>query len=117
MTLEAYCRSCCTTPEELKESFRKIAEKRMRSVLAAKAISEAEGITVAQAGSRGGVPPAGRPGTTPPRRRSARTLPPDVIAAALISQKVQRFLLEQAVVTSVVDPIPGDDRQTPKEGE
>ncbi|HIV44463.1 MAG TPA: trigger factor [Candidatus Faecalibacterium avium] len=116
MTLEAYCRSCCTTPEELKESFRKIAEKRMRSVLAAKAISEAEGITVAKREVEAEYRRLAARHNTP-EEEIRKTLPPDVIAAALISQKVQRFLLEQAVVTSVVDPIPGDDRQTPKEGE
>lgn len=116
MTLEAYCRSCRTTPEELKESFRKIAEKRMRSVLAAKAISEAEGITVAKREVEAEYRRLAARHNTP-EEEIRKTLPPDVIAAALISQKVQRFLLEQAVVTSVVDPIPGDDRQAPKEGE
>ena len=116
MTLEAYCRSCRTTPEELKESFRRMAEKRMRSVLAAKAISEAEGITVAKREVEAEYRRLAARHNTP-EEEIRKTLPPDVIAAALISQKVQRFLLEQAVVTSVVDPIPGDDRQALKEGE
>ena len=33
-----------------------------------------------------------------------RVLAPETVAAALAAQKVQRFLLDNAVVTSVMDP-------------
>ena len=103
MTLEAYCKSCRTTPGQLQASYRAIAEKRIRSVLAARAIAQAEGIEISDQDVEAEY-----------RRLSARqnvsveeirkTLRPDAVKAALAAQKVQAFLLENAQVTTVHDP-------------
>ena len=103
--LDAYCKSCRTTPEQLKASYRQIAEKRLRSILAAKAISEAEGIV------------AHKDEVDAEYRRLAaqhvtseeeirKVLSPDAVAAALVAQKVQAFLLENAQVTTIHDKAP-----------
>ena len=103
--LDAYCKSCRTTPEQLKASYRQIAEKRLRSILAAKAISEAEGIV------------ARKDEVDAEYRRLAaqhvtsedeirKVLSPDAVAAALVAQKVQAFLLENAQVTTIHDKAP-----------
>ena len=103
MTLEAYCKSCRTTPGQLQASYRAIAEKRIRSVLAARAIAQAEGIEISDQDVEAEY-----------RRLSARqnvsveeirkTLRPDAVKAALAAQKVQAFLRENAQVTTVHDP-------------
>ena len=103
--LDAYCKSCRTTPEQLKASYRQIAEKRLRSILAAKAISEAESIV------------ARKDEVDAEYRRLAaqhvtsedeirKVLSPDAVAAALVAQKVQAFLLENAQVTTIHDKAP-----------
>lgn len=105
MSLEAYCKSCRTTPAQLQASYRAIAEKRIRSVLAARAIAQAEGIEISDQDVEAEY-----------RRLSARqsvsveeirkNLRPDAVKAALAAQKVQEFLLENAQVTTVHDPAP-----------
>lgn len=106
--LETYCKSCRTTPEQLRASYRQIAEKRMRSVLAAKAISEAEGIVARKEEVEAEYRRLAAQHNTP-EEEIRKVLPPDTIAAALVSQKVQAFLLANARVTTVMDqprPIP-----------
>lgn len=102
-TLEDYCQAQGITPEEMQAQCRAAAERRIRSVLAAQAIAEAEGISVSD-------PEV----WTEYRRLSAvqnlpeselhQRIPPQAMAAALTAQKVQAFLLENACVTTVQDP-------------
>ena len=76
ITLEQHCKNSRTTPEALEKDYRAQAESRIRFVLAARAIAEAE---------------------------IRKALPEDTIAAALAAKKVQRFLLDNAQVTTVTD--------------
>ena len=114
MTIEGYCKACRTTPEVLRASFRRQAEKRMRSVLAAKAIAEAEGITVRTEEVNAEYRRLSVQHDTP-EADIRKVLAPDAVAAALAAQKVQVFLLENAQVTTVVDPVPAGAAR--KEGE
>lgn len=100
--LETYCKSCRTTPEGLHASYRKIAEKRLRSILAAKAISEAEGIVAHKDEVEAEYRRLSQQhGTSIEEIR--KVLAPDAIAAALVNQKVQVFLLQNAQVTTIHD--------------
>ena len=103
--METYCTSCRTTPEGLRRSFRASAEKRLRSVLAAKAISEAEGIVAHKDEVEAEYRRLSRQHNTP-EAEIRKVLSPDAVAAALVAQKVQAFLLANAEVTSVTDPAP-----------
>ena len=103
--LEAYCKSCRTTPEELQASYRAIAEKRIRSILAAKAISEAEGIVAHKDEVEAEYRRLAAQHDTP-EAEIRKVLSPDALAAAIVSRKVQAYLLENAQVTSVTDPAP-----------
>ncbi len=100
--LGAYCKTCRTTPEALRAGFLKTAETRMRSILAAKAIAEAEGIVVHKDEVEAEYHRLAAQHDTP-EADIRKALPPDTIAAALASQKVEAFLLANARVTSVVD--------------
>lgn len=103
--LDAYCKSCRTTPEQLKASYRKIAEKRLRSILAAKAISEAEGIVARKDEVDAEYRRLAAQHVTP-EEEIRKVLAPDAVAAALVAQKVQAFLLENAQVTTIHDKAP-----------
>ena len=103
--LEAYCKSCRTTPEELQASYRAIAEKRIRSILAAKAISEAEGIVAHKDEVEAEYRRLAAQHDTP-EAEIRKVLSSDALAAAIVSRKVQAYLLENAQVTSVTDPAP-----------
>ena len=103
--LDAYCKSCRTTPEELQASYRAIAEKRIRSILAAKAISEAEGIVAHKDEVEAEYRRLAAQHDTP-EAEIRKVLSPDALAAAIVSRKVQAYLLENAQVTSVTDPAP-----------
>lgn len=103
--LDAYCKSCRTTPEQLKASYRKIAEKRLRSILAAKAISEAEGIVAHKDEVDAEYRRLAAQHVTP-EEEIRKVLAPDAVAAALVAQKVQTFLLENAQVTTIHDKAP-----------
>lgn len=102
-SLEGYCEAEGITPEQLRAQCRAAAERQIRSVLAAQAIAEAEGITVSDPEVRAEY-----------RRLSAAQnlseddlllrIPPHTMTAALTAQKVQSFLLENACVTTVQDP-------------
>lgn len=105
ISMEAYCQSCRTTPEQLKASYRKIAERRIRSVLAAKAISEAEGIVATKEEVQAEYRRLSAQHNTP-EEEIRKTLPPDAIATALVAQKVQDFLLKNAQVTTIHDKAP-----------
>src|SRR5699024_9963999 len=107
----SYCKSCRTTPEGLHASFRKNAEKRLRSVLAAKAISEAEGI-VAHTDEVNAEYRRLAAQHNAPEAEIRKVLSPDAVAAALVAQKVEAFLLANAQVTSVTDPAPRTAAQT-----
>lgn len=107
LSMDSYCKSCRTTPEGLHASFRQSAEKRMRSILAAKAISEAEGIVAHTDEVNAEYRRLAAQHNTP-EQEIRKVLSPDAVAAALVSQKVQAFLLANAQVTSVTDPIPQD---------
>ena len=105
LSLESYCNSCRTTPAGLKASFRAMAEKRIRSVLAARAIAQAEGITASQEEVEAEYRRlAARQNTTPEEIR--KTLPADAVQTGLVAQKVQAFLLKNAQVTTVYDKAP-----------
>lgn len=103
--LDAYCKSCRTTPEKLQASYRAIAEKRIRSILAAKAISEAEGIVAHKDEVEAEYRRLAAQHDTP-EAEIRKVLSPDALAAAIVSRKVQAYLLENAQVTSVTDPAP-----------
>ncbi|OUQ39349.1 trigger factor [Faecalibacterium sp. An122] len=103
--LDAYCKSCRTTPEQLKASYRQIAEKRLRSILAAKAISEAEGIVARKDEVDAEYRRLAAQHVTS-EEEIRKVLSPDAVAAALVAQKVQAFLLENAQVTTIHDKAP-----------
>ncbi len=71
MTMEQHCKNSQTTPEEVRQRYRKEAERRVRVMLAARAIAEAEQISSSRRRSRR-VPPSGRPAGDPRKPRSAR---------------------------------------------
>lgn len=103
--LDAYCKSCRTTPEQLKASYRQIAEKRLRSILAAKAISEAEGIVARKDEVDAEYRRLAAQHVTS-EEEIRKVLSPDAVAAALVAQKIQAFLLENAQVTTIHDKAP-----------
>jgi len=101
--LERYCASNKTTPEALRAQYRADAERRARNTLAVRAISEAEGITVTNGEVEEEYHRLARLHGTP-EEEIRRALAPGSIAAAVLSRKVQAFLLANANVTNVVDP-------------
>lgn len=105
VSLDAYCKSCRTIPDQLRASYRKIAEKRLRSILAAKAIAEAEGITASSEEVNAEYRRLSAQRSTP-EEEIRKTLSPDALSAALAAQKVQAFLLKNARVTTVHDQAP-----------
>ena len=91
-----------TTPEALEKDYRAQAESRIRFVLAAKAIAEAENIVVHPEEVNAEYRRLSQLQDTP-EAEIRKALPEDTIAAALAAKKVQRFLLDNAQVTTVTD--------------
>lgn len=102
LTLEQHCRNSRTTPEALKQSYRAQAETRIRFVLAARAIAAAEQITVRPEEVNAEYLRLSSQQQTP-EAEIRKVLTEDAVAAALAAKKVQRFLLDNANVTTVVD--------------
>ena len=102
LTVEQHCKNSHTTPEALRQNYRAEAEKRVRFVLAARAIAEAENITVRPEEVNAEYRRLSALQDTP-EAEIRKVLTEDSVAAALAAKKVQRFLLDNAEVTSVVD--------------
>lgn len=102
MTMELYCKSAGLTPEQVREGYRKEAERQLRAMLAVRAIAEAEKITVTQQEVDAEIARLSRLHDTP-EEEIRKVLSRDAIAAAVTNQKVQRFLLDHAALTSVVE--------------
>ena len=104
-TLETHCKNSHTTAAELRSSYRADAARKLRTMLASRAIAEAEDITVSKLEVNNEYRRLSQMQDTP-EADIRRMLPEETLAAALTAQKVQRFLLENAVVTTVMDPEP-----------
>ena len=102
MTMELYCKSAGLTPEQVREGYRKEAERQLRAMLAVRAIAEAEKITVTQQEVDAEIARLSKLHDTP-EEEIRKVLSRDAIAAAVTNQKVQRFLLDHAALTSVVE--------------
>ena len=102
MTMELYCKSAGLTPEQVREGYRREAERQLRAVLAVRAIAEAEQITVTQQEVDAEIARLSKLHDTP-EEEIRKVLSRDAIAAAVTNQKVQRFLLDHAALTSVVE--------------
>jgi len=100
ITLEQHCKNSRTTPEALEKDYRAQAESRIRFVLAAKAIAEAENIVVHPEEVNAEYRRLSQLQDTP-EAEIRKALPEDT--AALAAKKVQRFLLDNAQVTTVTD--------------
>ena len=103
LTLEQHCQKQNTTPEALEKGFRAEAEKRIRVMLAARAIADAEKITVRPEEVNAEYQRLSQLQDTPVAE-IRKALPEEALATALAAQKVQKFLLDNAVVTTVMDP-------------
>lgn len=101
-TLELYCQVNGTTPDQLRANFRRDAERRMRSVLAARTIAEAEHITVSNEEADAEYARLSKLHGTP-EAEIRQVLTREAIASAVTTQKVQRFLIDHADITSVVE--------------
>jgi trigger factor len=102
VTMEKYCAANKTTPEALRAQYRADAERRARNTLAVRAISEAEGIAVTNSEVEEEYHRLSRLHGTP-EDEIRRVLAPGSIAAAVLTRKVQAFLLANANVTNVMD--------------
>ena len=102
ITMELYCKSAGLTPEQVREGYRKEAERQLRAMLAVRAIAEAEKITVTQQEVDAEIARLSKLHDTP-EEEIRKVLSRDAIAAAVTNQKVQRFLLDHAALTSVVE--------------
>lgn len=102
ISMELYCRTNNTTPEQVRAAFRRDAERRMRSILAVRAIAEAEKITVSNAEVDAEYARLAKLHGNP-EAEIRRVLSRDAVASAVTSQKVQRFLIDHANITSVVE--------------
>ena len=91
-----------TTADALRAGYRADAERKIRTMYAARAIAEAEGITVRTEEVNNEYRRLSVQQDTP-EADIRRVLTPETVAAALVAQKVQRFLLDNAVVASVMD--------------
>lgn len=100
LTLEQHCEKNHTTPQQLEESYARDAERRMRNILVSQAISEAEQIHASPEEVAAEYLRLSRMNGTPVEE-IRKALPIEAVAAALTSQKVQQFLLENAQVTTV----------------
>ena len=102
MTMELYCKAGQTTPDEVRAAFRRDAERKMRSILAVRAIAEAEQITVSNAEVDAEYVRLSKLHDTP-EAEIRNVLSRDAVASAVTTQKVQRFLIDHANITSVVE--------------
>ena len=92
-----------TTAAALRAGYRDAAERNLRSMLASRSIAEAENITVSTLEVNNDYRRLSQLQDTP-EADIRRVLSPDTLAAALVAQKVQRFLLDNADITTVMDP-------------
>ena len=102
MTMELYCKAGQTTPDEVRAAFRRDAERKMRSILAVQAIAKAEQITVSNAEVDAEYVRLSKLHDTP-EAEIRNVLSRDAVASAVTTQKVQRFLIDHANITSVVE--------------
>ena len=102
LTMELYCKSSGLTPELVRANYRKEAERKLRAMLAVRAIAEAEHITVTKEEVEAEYARLAKLHDTP-EEEIRRVLAPDTVAAAVSNQKVQRFLIDHADITSVVE--------------
>lgn len=110
LTVEQHCQNAHTTPEALRQGYRAEAEKRVRFVLAARAIAEAEGITVRPEEVNAEYRRLSVLQDTP-EAEIRKVLTEDSVSAALAAKKVQRFLLDHAEVTTVTDPADNAEKE------
>ena len=103
ITLEKHCKNSHTTATALRAGYRDAAERNLRSMLASRSIAEAENITVSTLEVNNEYRRLSQLQDTP-EADIRRVLSPDTLAAALVAQKVQRFLLDNADITTVMDP-------------
>ena len=103
ITLEKHCKNSHTTAAALRAGYRDAAERNLRSMLASRSIAEAENITVSTLEVNNEYRRLSQLQDTP-EADIRRVLSPDTLAAALVAQKVQRFLLDNADITTVMDP-------------
>lgn len=102
ISMEQHCKNSRTTADALRAGYRADAERKIRTMYAARAIAEAEGITVRTEEVNNEYRRLSVQQDTP-EADIRRVLTPETVAAALAAQKVQRFLLDNAVVASVMD--------------
>ena len=103
ISMEQHCKNSRTTADALRAGYRADAERKIRTMYAARAIAEAEGITVRTEEVNNEYRRLSVQQDTP-EADIRRVLSPDTLAAALVAQKVQRFLLDNADITTVMDP-------------
>lgn len=103
LTVEKFCEASKTTEDALLARYRADAERKLRSLLAVRVISEAEGIQVTMAEVDEEYRRLAQLHGTP-EDEIRKVLARDSVAFAVLRRKVQDFLLEHADVTSVVDP-------------
>lgn len=101
LTMEQHCQKNNTTPQLLEEGYIRDAERRMRNILVSQAISQAEDIHASPEEVAAEYMRLSRMNGTPVEE-IRKALPIEAVAAALVSQKVQQFLLENAQVTTVM---------------
>lgn len=102
LTIEQHCKNSHTTEQALRQRYRDEAEGRIRVMLAARAIAEAEQIVVHPEEVNAEYRRLSALQDTP-EAEIRKVLTEDAVAAALAAKKVQRFLLDHAEVTSVTD--------------
>lgn len=89
-------------PAELLAQNAEYQMAQLRAMLAVRAIAEAEKITVTQQEADAEIARLSKLHDTP-EEEIRKVLSRDAIAAAVTNQKVQRFLLDHAALTSVVE--------------
>ena len=102
LSMDLYCQTNHTTPAQVRAAFRRDAERKMRSILAVRAIAEAEQITVSNAEVDAEYARLAKLHGNP-EDEIRKVLSRDAVASAVTSQKVQRFLIDHADITSVVE--------------
>lgn len=102
LTVELYCKSSGLTPEQVRANYRKEAERRLRAMLAVRAIAETEHITVSNEEVDAEYARLAKLHGTP-EAEIRKVLARDAVAAAVTNVKVQRFLIDHANITSVVE--------------
>ena len=102
LSMDLYCQTNHTTPAQVRAAFRRDAERKMRSILAVRAIAEAEQITVSNAEVDAEYARLAKLHGNP-EGEIRKVLSRDAVASAVTSQKVQRFLIDHANITSVVE--------------